>query len=81
LGRSAELGFIWALEARGYSIQSKIGIGYGAHFSLLVKNISTSFGWAGYMNISHPEVNFGYMGLLTQYPHNPNKLFHFSGQL
>jgi hypothetical protein len=33
------------------------------------------------MNISHPEVNFGYMGLLTQYTYQPNKLFHFSGQL
>lgn len=81
LGQGAELGFIWALDAKGYSIQNKIGIGYGAHFSLLFKNISTSFGWAGVLNISHPEVNFGYMGLLTQYTYKPNKLFHFSGQL
>jgi len=81
LGQGAKLGFIWALDAKGYSIQSKIGIGYGAHFSLLFKNISTSFGWAGVLNISHPEVNFGYMGLFTQYTYNPNKLFHFSGQL
>jgi hypothetical protein len=81
LGRDAELGFIWALDTKGYSIQSKVGIGYGAHFSLLVKNISTSFGWAGVLNISHPEVNFGYMGLLTQYTFKPDKLFHASGQL
>ena len=81
LGQGAELGFIWALEAKGYSIQSKIGIGYGAQFSLLIKNVGISFGWAGIMNISHPEVNFGYMGLLTQYTFKPNKLFHASGQL
>jgi hypothetical protein len=81
LGQGAELGFIWALDAKGYSIQNTIGIGYGAHFSLLIKNISTSFGWAGVMNISHPEVNFGYMGLFTQYTFRPNKLFHFSSQL
>jgi len=81
LGQGAELGFIWALDAKGYSIQSEIGIGFGAHFSLLFKNISTSFGWAGVLNISHPEVNFGYMGLLTQYTYKPDKLFHFSGQL
>ena len=81
LGQGAELGFIWAIDAKGYSIQSQIGIGSGAHFSLLIKNISTSFGWAGVMNISHPEVNFGYMGLFTQYTYKPNSLFHFSGQL
>jgi len=81
LGRGAELGFIWALDAKGYSIQNKIGIGYGAHFSLLFKNISTSIGWEGVMNISHPEVNFGYMGVFTQYTYKPNKLFHASGQL
>ena len=66
LGQGAELGFVWALEAKGYSIQDTVGIGYGAHFSLLIKNIATSFGWAGVMNISHPEVNFGYMGLFSQ---------------
>ena len=81
LGQGAKLGFIWALDAKGYSIQNKIGVGYGAHLSLLIKNISTSFGWAGVLNISHPEVNFGYMGLFTQYTYKPNSLFHFSGQL
>jgi hypothetical protein len=81
MGEGAELGFIWALEAKGYSIQDKAAVGYGAHFSLLFKNISTSFGWAGVLNISHPDVNFGYMGLLSQYTYRPNSLFHFSGQL
>jgi hypothetical protein len=81
LGQGAELGFIWALDVKGYSIQNTIGIGYGAHFSLLIKDISTSIGWAGVMNISHPDVNFGYMGLFSQYTYKPNSLFHFSGQL
>jgi hypothetical protein len=81
LDQGAALGFVWALEVKGYSIQNTIGIGYWAHFSVLIKNIATSFGWTGVMNISHPEVNFGYMGLFSQYTYAPKSLFHFSGQL
>jgi len=33
------------------------------------------------MNISHTDVNFGYMGIFTQYTYKANKLFHASGQL
>lgn len=62
------------------SIQKETGTLFEIYAGALVNN-STIIALAGGMNISHPKVNYGYLGLLGQYTFKPEMLIHFSGQL
>jgi len=71
---------VWSPEIKINSIQGKIGTMIGGYTGTLI-NRSVLFGFAGAVNLSHPQVNYGYFGLIGQYIYNPNKLIHLNGQL
>jgi hypothetical protein len=76
----AEFTHVWAPEIKLNSIQGKIGTLIGGYTGTLI-NRTVLFGFAGGVNLSHPEVNYGYIGVIGQYIYNPNKLVHLNGQL
>lgn len=70
----------WSPGLKFNSIQNDVGSViemYGGP----VFNQSFLVGMVGGVNVGHPRVNYGYLGLITQYIYQPNKLVHFSGQL
>ena len=71
---------IWTPEIKINSIQGKIGTMLAGYTGTLI-NRSVLFGFAGGVNLSHPEVNYGYFGLIGQYIYNPTKLIHLNCQL
>jgi len=80
LGGDTKLSFAWGLDLKVNSIQGKTGTLWDIYGGAII-NRSTLIALVGGMNISHPEVNYGYLGLLGQYTYKPEKIIHFSGQL
>jgi hypothetical protein len=72
--------FAWGLDFKVNSIQDQTGTLTGIYMGALL-NKSIIVALTGALNVGHPEVNYGYFGLLVQYTHNPHDLLHFSGQL
>jgi len=80
-GSETDVGFaISPLDLKITGIQGKIGTYVGLYGGVLL-NRSLLIGLAGYMNVGHPDVNSGYLGLFTQYTYKPENLFHASGQI
>ncbi|MFC2077079.1 hypothetical protein ACFLT7_08355 [candidate division KSB1 bacterium] len=79
-GPDTDIGFAWSLELKTGSIQDDMGTLYAAYGGALI-NHSILIGFTGGMNLSHSEVNHGYLGLLAQYTHKPDDLLHWSTQL
>lgn len=79
-GSNMNMGYAWGIDLKTTSIQQNIGtlisINGGAVF---YKTFFTGFTAGG--NVSHPYVNYSYLGLLAQYSYKPNKMFHPSFQM
>ncbi|MFC1502689.1 hypothetical protein ACFL6A_04695 [bacterium] len=80
LGKDTKLGFALGFDLKVNSIQDKTGTLFEFYAGALI-NPATIIAFAGGMNIGHPEVNYGYLGLLGQYTFKPQKMIHFSAQL
>ena len=50
-------------------------------FAGTLLNRSFIIALSGGMNMGHPSVNYGYLGILGQYTYQPKSLLHFSGQV
>lgn len=79
-GKGTEMSFAWGLDFKVNSIQKKTGTLWEIYGGALVNN-STIIALAGGMNLGHPKVNYGYIGLRGQYTFKPKELIHYSGQL
>jgi len=75
-----KVSFAWGLDVKVNSIQDQTGTLFEIYGGALVSR-STMFAAAFGMNVGHPTVNYGYIGLLSQYTMNPKKVFHGSGQV
>lgn len=75
-----DMSFAWGLGLKVNSIQKQTGTLFVFYGGALINN-STIIAFTGGMNVGHPKVNYGYLGLLGQYTFNPKEVFHYSGQL
>jgi hypothetical protein len=71
---------LWAPEVKINSIQGDVGTLIG-FYGGAVFNRTFLLGISGGANLSHPTVNYGYLGAIAQYIYKPTILWHFSGQL
>lgn len=79
-GGNTETSFVWGLDLRTDSVQGETGTMFAFSAGALL-NRSLLIAFTGGLNLSHEVVNFGYLGLLTQYTFNPDRVFHPSVQL
>jgi len=79
-GSDTKLSFAWGLGTKVNSIQDETGTLFDFFGGVLV-NKSTIIALEGGLNVGHPTVNYGYLGLLGQYTYLPEKLFHGSAQI
>ncbi|MFC1651132.1 hypothetical protein ACFL2X_06135 [Candidatus Latescibacterota bacterium] len=79
-GSDTEASFVWGTEIKTTDIKGDIGSTIGFFGGALFNN-AYLLGLAVGANVTHPDVNHGYFGILTQYTHNPSELIHYSGQL
>ena len=70
----------WAGEVKTNSIQGNIGTLVGFYGGVLI-NRTVLLGISGGVNLSQPEVNYGYFGVTGQYVFRPEKLVHFNTQV
>ncbi|MFC1692274.1 hypothetical protein ACFL1R_02075 [Candidatus Latescibacterota bacterium] len=79
-GPETDIGFVWGIETKSTDIKGDIGTSIGFVGGALI-NHAYLVGLAVGANITHPEVNHGYLGVITQYTYKPGELIHCSGQL
>ena len=79
-GPNTDVSFIWGFDNRSTEIQNDFGTMVGFYGGALI-NKSLLVGFGAGMNLTHPDVNQGYLGLLCQYTLEPQKLIHYSAQL
>ena len=75
----SDIKFVWGTEFKTGSIKEHLGTAHGFFGGALI-NHSTLLGLSFGINLTHPKLNHGYIGLLVQHTHLPNNLVHFSGQ-
>jgi len=79
-GPETKLSSVWGFDLKTDSILEDVGTSAAIYGGVLV-NSAITIALTGSFNVGHDVVNFGYLGLLTQYTLNPQKVVHFSGQL
>jgi hypothetical protein len=79
-GSDVKVSEIWTPEVKINSIQGEVGTLIG-FYGGAVFNRSVLLGISGGVNLSHPEVNYGYFGGILQYIYKPSNLLHCSGQV
>ncbi|MFC2134430.1 hypothetical protein ACFLTH_07410 [Bacteroidota bacterium] len=79
-GGETKIGFIYGIDLKTNSIQDEIGTLTSFYGGTLL-NRSLLLGLAVGANISHPDVNYSYIGFMAQLTFNPQELFHASGQV
>ena len=79
-GPDTDIGYVWGAETRSTDIKGDIGTTIGFFGGALI-NQAYLFGLAFGANVTHPDVNHSYLGVLAQYTRNPDNLVHCSGQL
>ncbi len=72
--------FVWGLEAKTARVQKEYGTLCGAYIGAMF-NSSVMAGVVGSLNMTHPSVNYGYVGLTVRYIYKPYSVIHLSGQL
>lgn len=80
MGLDTKISTIWGINLKTGSIQNDIGIGFDVFYGALF-NRSILLGNVAGLNVSHPLINYGYLGFLGQYTYKPDEVIHFSGQL
>ena len=79
-GSDTDIGYVWGVETKTTDIKSDIGTSIGFFGGVLI-NHAYLVGLAFGANISHPDVNHSYFGVITQRTYKPEELIHCSGQL
>jgi hypothetical protein len=77
--KDTKIGYTWSPGFKFNTIQGDLGALAELNGGMLFNN-SAMAGLAGGVNFGHPRVNYGYLGMIVQYIHKPNKLIHLSGQ-
>jgi hypothetical protein len=72
--------FAWGLELKTSYIQNEYGTQFGG-YAVTMFNKSFMAGMVVALNLTHPAVNYGYLGLMTRYIYKPGSIIHMSGQL
>jgi len=72
--------FNWGLELKTAGIQDEFATQLGIFAGALFNN-SVMVGLVGSLNVTHPRVNFGYMGVMAKYIYNSASIVHLSGQI
>jgi hypothetical protein len=72
--------FVWGFDLRTSTIQNEPGTQYGMYMGTLYGH-STLLAIVGAANVSHPRVNYGYIGAMVQYTYRPYSVVHLGGQL
>jgi len=72
--------FVWGMEVKTSSIQDEYGTLYGIYAGAVFGH-SLMAGMVGALSVTHPAVNYGYLGLMGRYIYKPTKVIHFSGQI
>lgn len=80
LGADTTTRFVWGMEVKTSSIQNEYGTQYGMYAGAVFSH-SVMAGMVGALNVTHPAVNYGYMGLMVKYIYKPASVVHLSGQL
>lgn len=71
--------FNWGIEMKTGSIQDEFATQCGVYAGALF-NHSIMVGMVGSFNVTHPTVNYGYMGMMVKYIYKPSSIIHMSGQ-
>jgi hypothetical protein len=71
--------FSWGIEFKTAGVQNEFATQYGMYAGAIINN-SVMVGMAGSLNVSHPTVNYGYMGIMVKYIYKPVSVIHMSGQ-
>jgi len=79
-GSGTDISFLWGIDNRSAEIQNDFGSMVGFYGGALI-NKSLLIAFSTGLNLAHPDVNQGYLGLLCQYTKEPQKLKHYSAQL
>jgi hypothetical protein len=72
--------FSWGIELKTAGVQNEFATQYGMYAGAVINN-SVMVGMVGSLNLSHPSVNYGYMGIMAKYIYKPLSVIHMSGQL
>jgi hypothetical protein len=72
--------FVWGFDLKTATIQKEPGTQYGMYMGTLYGH-STLVAIVGAANVSHPRVNYGYVGAMVQYTYKPYNVVHMGGQL
>jgi len=80
MGEDTKISSIWGVDLKTGKIQDDIGVGYDVFYGALFNRAILLGGVAG-MNITHPLINYGYLGVFGNYTYKPDEVLHFSGQL
>lgn len=80
LGPDTDMSFVWGVDVKVNSIQEQTGTLLEIYGGTRIGR-STVVALAGGLNVSHPDVNYGYLGLLGQYTFKPEEAIHYGGQL
>ena len=71
--------FSWGLELKTAGIQDEFATQYGMYAGATF-NHSLMAGMVVSLNVTHPSVNYGYMGMMVKYIYKPASIIHMSGQ-
>jgi hypothetical protein len=80
LGSGAPTRYCWGIEMKSAEIQNEFATQCGIYTGAVFNN-SVMAGMVGALNVTHPRVNFGYLGLFVKYIYKPAGILHMSGQL
>jgi len=79
-GKGSKIGFIWGMELKTATIQHELGTEYKFYAGALYNHAAT-ISFTGALNVTHPTVNYGYIGVMAQYTYKVEKLVHPSAQI
>jgi len=71
--------FGWGIELKTAGIQDEFATQYGMYAGA-VFNHSLMTGLVVSLNVTHPSVNYGYMGMMVKYIYKAESIIHMSGQ-
>jgi len=79
-GEDTQFSSAWGLGMKINSIQEKTGTLLTFYVGTLIDR-SVMVAFTGGLNLGHPKVNYGYLGVLGEYTFKPKKLVHYGAQL
>jgi hypothetical protein len=71
--------FSWGIELKTAGIQDEFATQYGMYAGAVFYH-SLMVGMVGSLNVTHPSVNYGYLGIMVKYIYKPASIIHMSCQ-